>query len=469
MHRGMYVKIAYIMLTASIFLSGCASTTAAPVVQDTSDDTGFVVTKAGTYDSSDENAIIKDINKDNGTITFTNHELNRNYTLKYDGASKFFDRYGSSMSVDQMEQGEIVNITFLKNKKLLNSVKLAEDAWEIDDVREFEISSQNHFLRMAGGSYVFDDSIFVYADARDAELMDINPVDTLLVRGVDREVYSIKVDRGHGYLRLKNYEYFIGGWIEIGSKIIRTIGEDMLLAVPVGKYDVLISHKGVEGTKSVDIKANKEVELDIGDLKTEELITYGKVIFVTTPSDAEVFIDGTQIDTSIPQEIEYGIHQLIARAAGYQTLTQYIKVGQENATLDVTLEKSADSSSEEGGIASPSPGVSPVPTAGIPTQPVTTGDGYKIHINSPQNVEVYFDGIYVGMSPVSITKTPGTHEITLRKDGYITRSYTVEVDNSSQDENYSFSELAYPGNVKESERLGEPASTESEESEESDD
>lgn len=442
MKRRLSDKIAYCMLIALVFISGCsyAHQDVNAIVE--SKDTGFIVTKAGTYDSSDENAVISAIDKKAKTITFLNHAVKRSYTLNYDGASKFYDRYGSSLSVEQIEPGEIVNITFIKSKKLLNSVAKSDDSWEMEDVKDFELSAQNHNLRMIGGAYAFDDYLYIYSDDRKAELMDINSVDTLVVRGVDREVYSIKIDRGHGYLRLKNEEYFVGGWIEIGTKIIRTIGEDMLLAVPVGKYDVLISNKGVEGTKTVDILANKETELDIGDLKTEELVTYGKVVIVTTPSDAEVFIDGAQIDTSVPQEIEYGIHQLIARASGYQTLTQYIKVGQESATLDMTLEKLKDGEkeNEDSPVISPTP----MPTASSPTLPVSVGNGYKIYINSPQDVEVYFDGIYAGMSPVSVPKTAGSHEVTLRKDGYITRSYTIEIDNSSKDENYSFSELVSP-------------------------
>ena len=59
----------------------------------------------------------------------------------------------------------------------------------------------------------------------------------------------------------------------------------------------------------------------------------------------------------------------------------------------------------------------------------------------PENVEVYLDGNYVGISPCSFKKTSGSHVITLRKSGYETRSYTVQVDDEQKDVSYSFVDL----------------------------
>ena len=56
-------------------------------------------------------------------------------------------------------------------------------------------------------------------------------------------------------------------------------------------------------------------------------------------------------------------------------------------------------------------------------------------------MEVYLDGNYIGLSPVSFGKTVGSHTITLRKSGFETRSYTIYLYNDGKDTNYSFSEL----------------------------
>ena len=433
-----------------MFLIACG-TVASPSAVNKSRDTGFKVTKAGMYDSEDTDALIVGRNAQNKTITFYNREVNREYTLNYDGTSKIYDKYGTAMSMDQVEVGTIVDITFLKNKRLLNSMQGSQNAWELSRIRDFDIRELDNNMYAAGSNYWFDRSIEVYADGAEATLMDINPVDTITVRGVDRMVYSISIDEGHGYLRLKNEEYFVGGWIEIsGSKIIKTIGEDMIIAVPVGTYDVQLSNNGVEGLKTVSIDRNTETELDIGDIHVEETVTYGNIIFVTEPSTAEVYIDGEQVDISMPVKVEYGVHQLIAKAAGYQTLTQYIKVGAENATLEITLEPQAESNyvtvepspGTTAAVVSPTP--TPQPTSSVSTNVVTAGttvNGYKITVSSPTGAEVYLDGSYVGLAPVSFAKVSGKHEIILRKEGYVTRSYTIAIDTEAQDEVFSFADL----------------------------
>ena len=54
---------------------------------------------------------------------------------------------------------------------------------------------------------------------------------------------------------------------------------------------------------------------------------------------------------------------------------------------------------------------------------------------------MYLDGNYIGIAPVSFAKEVGNYVITLRKTGYQTRSYTVQIDDEDRDVNYSFADL----------------------------
>lgn len=65
-----------------------------------------------------------------------------------------------------------------------------------------------------------------------------------------------------------------------------------------------------------------------------------------------------------------------------------------------------------------------------------------LYIDSPNDVEVYYDGIYKGIAPLHFTKSAGTHVISLRRDGYETKSYTITLDSSTENETYSFNDLA---------------------------
>ena len=133
----------------------------------------------------------------------------------------------------------------------------------------------------------------------------------------------------------------------------------------------------------------------------------------------------------MPQTLEYGLHQLIARAEGYHSITQYIRVAQESLAFELTLEEADAGESQE-----PSDGDSST----VPTD--TTTDYYKVYVDAPEGAEVYLDGSYVGIAPCSFRKVEGTHTIILRKAGHETRSYTIQVDNEEKDISFSFADLA---------------------------
>lgn len=464
-HSVKYVGILMILVVA-LTAVGCGSYRAYKEKEEyIHANTGFKVTKAGMYDSADNNAIVIKKNVKKKSITFLNKLMNRNYTLNFDGTSKLYDKNGQAITMEQLNYGDVVNITFLKEKKLLNSLMVSDEVWAYSELKEFAIDEIAGEIKTTKGTFRFDDSLVIFDKDRRLNLVDINPVDVISITGLDRMVYSIQIDKGHGFLKLRNEDVFVGGWIEIGSKIIRRVDSNMLLAVPEGEYQVLLSNDGYEGRRSVSIDSSKETVLDVGDVEVRETATYGQVAVEAVPETAEVSIDGKIIDITQPVKVEYGIHQLIAKAAGYRTLTQYIKVGQESMTLQVELEPLKNNIITPG--VSPVPSPSPVPTrdpniaeentdnsnesvtndntatddSGSGSNDSTVVKGYKVTVATPVDAEVYLDGNYIGISPISFTKVSGTHEIILRKEGFITRSFTITIDASKQDERFSFSDM----------------------------
>ena len=422
-----------------MFIAACADSDPENVetISDKTSVEGFVMPKAGTFDSADSKAVVVSIDKEKNTCTLYNRTVGKNYTLTYDGTSKIYDKYGSLTVIDQIAAGDVVDVTFLKSKKLLNSMTKSADIWVYDDVSDFEIDALNGRMVIDGAEYRFKEDLLIFAGQGKAQLMDINSCDRLKVIGNDRNIYSITIEQGHGYLRLKGQDYFEGGWIEVG-KIIKTVNNDMLLAVPVGKYDIKLKNGEYEGVRNVVIESNKETVLDVSDMVVVDSTMYGTLILVTDPSDAEVFVDGKEADISKPLSLEYGIHQLIVRKEGYESLTQYIKVGQESATLEIALDKKKDYSAKDTPNASPSPVVTSVVTQAAV---VNNTSDYRVTIEAPEQTEVYVDGSYIGIVPASFAKSEGTHVITLRKDGYVTRSYTIALDGVLRNETFSFATL----------------------------
>lgn len=378
--------------------------------------------KPGTYDSADT-AVLVAINESENTLTFLNLEVEKKYTLTMDGATKIYDKYGDTLSLSQIQPGDVVDITFLKDAKKLTGLQLSGSSWSYSNVENYEIDMTKSEISVGSQVYKISDLTQYFSQGSPIELMDLNKADVLSLQGIGSRILSIRVEKGHGYLRLQNDEHFIGGWIEIGQSQIQKITKDMLLLVPEGSYQVTISNNGGGGVKNVVIYRDEETTLDIGDLEVPNPET-GLVLFSLTPSDADLYIDGIQVNSSYPLVLEYGLHQMIVRAEGYQSITQYIRVSQASAGINVVLEEESEENDD---------------TEEVET--TTTTDYYKIYIDAPQSAEVYVDGNYIGIAPCSFPKEEGSYIITLRRDGYETRSYTITVDASEKDLSYSFADL----------------------------
>ncbi|MBO6016189.1 MAG: PEGA domain-containing protein [Lachnospiraceae bacterium] len=430
-------------------------------------------------DSLDE-AIISGINETKETITFYNTQIGRHYTLSYKGISSIKDKYDEELSVSQLEPGQIAILSFVKDDKELRTLQLKKDAFIAQGVSDYEINNNAHTMRFDDKRYELSKYLFVLANGRRAELEDINPVDVLKVSGTDRLVSSIVVERGHGYLRLSGEEYFVGGWIEVGSGLIRTISEGMLLTVPEGEYDVLITNKGYGGVKHVAVEANKETMVDVSDLKGEEVKT-GQIIFTITPASAVLSIDGDEADLSAPVELEYGIHQIAIKAEGYKTIVKYIKVSSLLANINIEMEPGQGESVSENSadvrisVTNPAPeqdekktgtdtGKKDTPKTeqdtkkeedinngtsfigdGIPKQTpdllTDTSVAARVYVDAPKDAQLYLDGAYVGVVPISFEKVSGDHELSFRNEGYQTRSYTLYFDEGDKDLSFSFADL----------------------------
>lgn len=383
-----------------------------------------VVYPPDSYDSKDTAVIVKK-DGDAGTITLFSTAAAKSYTLNVAGTSTLYDKHGEAVSLEQMKPGDVVEVTFLKEIKRLNSMCLHAQAWTNYSVSRYEIDWERNNITIGKDVYQFSEDTLFLSQGEKIEQIDLNAVDVLTFQGIGSNILSVVVEKGHGYLRLENDTKFIGGFIEVGQSMITKIKEGMLLTVPEGEYQIHLSVEGGSGTKNVSIARNQEVTLDIGDLEVEEA-KFGTVIFTTNPSDATLYIDGDKVDASAPISLEYGIHQLIARADGYHTLTTYLKVGQATTGIDVELDKMKSEEDED-------------------DKEDEEESKYKVYIDAPKGAEVYLDGNYVGIAPISFAKEAGTHNITLRKSGYETRSYTIVVDNEEKDISYSFADLILSG------------------------
>lgn len=428
------IRTLFFACVLMLFPASCTGPSQTPASQGQApvQETGVVLYGTYDYDSLDT-AVLADIDTEEGTVTFISTAVPGRYTLGYDGTTVFYDRYGRMISLSQIREGDVMDLKFIKGRRHLTAASLSQEAWTKESSSQYYFDSIKGEVTIGSDIYKLSDSLFCISGNEELMYEEINSVDVLTFRGIGTEVVSIGVEKGHGYLRLSGHEYFVGGWIEIGTKYIRKITEDMLLTVPEGTYNVVVSADGTTVDRSVTIGKGLETVLDLSDV-VPEAPKEGMVLFSLTPSDAVLFVDGEKVDISAAVTLPYGLHQLMCTCDGYVTVTKYLSVGEESAGISIVLEK--ESEDKEDKDEKDAGGDNATPAAGD----VTTDSG-RVFINAPALAECYVDGNYVGVVPCSFKKSEGSHVVTLSLAGYNTRSYTITVDSTTADMTFSFTDL----------------------------
>ena len=437
------------------------------------------ISLVGKYDSADT-AAIRDIDLNKKLIRFRNHSTGRTYTLSYDNTSMMYDKYGGPLSASLLEVGQVVEVTFLKSTKKITTLNMSDKVWTIENTRDHELARGDGTAKIKKDVYKLDVRTLVMADGELALAEDILSTDTITARGVGKDVYSVIVTSGHGYVSLSSDTVedrsLVGAWIELDNEVIHKISPNMLLSAPEGDYKLQILGNGANYQQEVKIARNQETVVDTGKV-TITRPKEGLVTFEIKPEEAEVFVDGKKVLTGTPQTIQYGYHNLKVMADGYETQTKYLKVGTPKSVIQIELEKEessndaassastwdsasksnskSDKSSEKRSRNSNDSGKKASSAASSASSKDVSGNdsgkkkddknkvikGYKIYVDEPDGAELYFDGAYIGMIPISFTKVSGNHEIILKKEGYKTKSYRVNIDTEEVDNVYSFPEL----------------------------
>ncbi len=455
------IKIISALIILILIIPGCAKSRTVPPAAAEPEDTSGNPLEDGM--SAKDTAVYISHDEDNSTIRLLNPGNNKVYEVYYDRLTEFYDRFGKVSVIELFDTGSVVDVDISVYSKKVTKLQQSPDAFIRRNIENYTVNANRGVLSCEGENFRISVDTPVFKSGKRLKPADISDGDTITVMGMEHDAYSIIITSGDGHVRLSGTEYFIGGWVQIGKDIIKPVVEEMIIDVPEGTYDMVVTYNGRGGTKHIEVERGREITVDISDLKGE-LIKYGTLVFTILPASAQpkVKIDGEEIDYLEPKELEYGVYRIEVEAEGYLPIRENISVGQDMANIQIELTKmeedtddpkekspsapalsqnsssvwDAGSSTSASTSASSSASSSSSGSGSIPT--TTKG---RLYIDSPEGAEVYYDGSYKGVVPTGFSKTPGTHVITLRKDGYRTKTYTVTFDDSTDDETYSFTEL----------------------------
>lgn len=363
-------------------------------------------------------------------MNFADVESGNEYEVNYTGGTDIKNKYQSIIASSQMLLGDVYDIVCNKSGKAL-TIYETSDVWEKSGITNFGVNDSSRIMTIGSSDYKYTNGTVVIANGSKINANEIMSQDVVTVRGNGKTVYSVSVDKGHGYIKFSGYSAFIGGYVDIGTKLILPLSENMVVTAPEGEYKITMQLGKLQGSKTIVIERNKDITVDFSEYKAEVVQT-GTILFSVTPSGAVMYIDGSQVNYSDEIPLDYGRHTVVLKANNYTTYTEtfIVKAAYEKKIIDMVSTSSTSTSTN-----------STSSTKSTTTTAANLTSGYVVNIKSPEGAAVYVDSVYIGIAPVSFNKSAGNKVVSFSKSGCTTKSYTIAITNSTGDLNYSFPDM----------------------------
>lgn len=418
-------------------------------------------------------AVVENIDSNNKQITL--YDINKGIALvlSYTGGTNITDKYDRAISMSQIDVGIMVDASYEPAQYKLNRMNISKKAWEYPRVNNLTVDDTQKIMQIASDKYKYTDDLFVLNGDDSAHAVDLTEQDVMTIWGYEETIWSVVVTTGHGTVKLKDYEEYLGDMISIGNESMLQITDDFAVTVREGTFNLTVENGRYSATKSITVLRNKDNYVSLADLGPVG-VKQGLVTFDITPFGADLFIDGKEASYSGPIELDYGVHTVKASLGGYTTYNDTVEVDSEEKTIKINLpeaigDKNVEVTETDTGSDNNSSGNAGTDTAASPSGDNTSKDNpdnssddvkyshsntdytlndgdsldskHMIYIKAPEGASVYLNGEFMGTSPCSFNKIIGNHVLTFIKDGYHTMSYTVEVKDDKQDVKLAFPPL----------------------------
>lgn len=458
-----------VILLATMFTAGATTKNTGSAAKVASGDAQAETLKSDGPTPDEVLGIVTAINIADKKIELYDIEKKAPATYTYSGGTNVTDKYGQPIATGQISIGTMVEASHRPNQARLEELAISTRAWEYVGVNNMSIDRSSRVMQIASTKYKYTDDIVILDGDKFIPVTSLVEQDELTVWGYEETIWAITVTRGHGTVRLANYESFLGDFITIGYEAMQQIAENMILTVREGNFNLTVENAKYTATKNITVYRNKETVVSLSDLGPEAA-KVGRVTFEIKPFGADLFVDGALTSYANPIELDYGEHDLFVSLEGYTAYDGKLKVDAAGKTIRIELSEesssedasvsetdsgdrsdagssgtygdSSDSNSSEGSSDTSSSEDSgdtdtstdtqtedsePDLAENISNEEFEEDEAHSIYIQNPAGASVYLNGEYMCKSPGSFKKLIGTHVLTFIKEGYETTSYTVEV------------------------------------------
>lgn len=385
------------------------------------------VTEAPTK-NADEIAItgvLTDVDTGNLKMRFIDIGTGTEYEVPYTGGTDIQSKYGTIIAASNMKLGEIYDITCDKSGRAQN-IHGNASAWERSGITGLSFDESTKKITIGAATLSYDSSAVILSNSDRISIAQLVSQDEVTLRGIDNTVYSVNVDKGHGYITFTGIDSFVGGYVSLGRQQLLGVTDGMLATAQEGTFTVELQLGSLMAAKTITVARDEQISVDFSEYATVATKS-GAVNFKVTPENAIMEIDGAEVDYSKPVPLKYGTHKLVLKVNHYEEYTETFTVDSPYQTkvIDMVSSGSTKASTKAG------------------TTDLT--NGYTVNVTAPEGAALYVDSVYIGVIPCTFNKTAGNKTITLTRTGFSTVSYTIAIANASGNLTYAFPEMEKAG------------------------
>ncbi len=299
---------------------------------------------------------------------------------------------GRKAAYSVVSRGDIIYIGLSEASGDIISIEYTDDVWEKDNFSDLIVNTDEKTISNGAVTYSYDkNTLFIYnGDFINAD--DLTVDDTVTLRGLDNKVWTVTVEKYHGFIKIENVDKIDGLKITIDNE--EKTFEDNMVSVSAGVHSLGISGENIETLKvDIHVTAGEIYAIDMASVQEKT----GVLSLNINVDDCIVVVDGKQVDKDSPIVLSMGSYPISVSAEGYKTYNGTVNISEPLVELAIELEKIE------------------IKTAQITVE------------STPSGATVYANGAIIGVTPFTTQINYGDYQITVRKDGYEDYSLSTTV------------------------------------------
>jgi len=317
------------------------------------------------------------------TVLDINNMRNREFTVPE--AASINNRMNQAMTFSQIRAGQLIDISYNSRNAEVSSIRENAHSWERRGRTNVEIDMEAFTITSGHDVFNFNSRTIITRNGEPFPISLVTPMDTVTLSGFANDVWMIQMELSHGFLEIYNTDMITNGRMHIGMNHFPTL-DDVAepISLPEGTHRVVVDGDNIETfVETVTIEQGQTTRVNLGDAEMRNAVLQ----IVTSPPDAQVFVNGELLETTGPIPVSFGEQLIRVESEGFIPQEQTVDITLPMSTLQFEL-------------------IELTRTATI------------IVFTHPTNAQVFIDNVFVGYSTITTDVAPGERRITARLPGH---------------------------------------------------